>query len=904
MPHEKRTSLRARMITLVLIPSTALLALWAVFTTVLAFDIRDLRATTTLIDEVGAPVVDAITQLQRERHATMAAVDGPTTGDTERLETARAATDQANEDLTLALAQYDRDELPPQVLAFQRQLNLIKRHREEVLTNLSPEVDTLQVAGYPFTRTIETGLEIWDAQVDHADIAISPQLRSLASVLRTREFLSRQDAILAHSTATNTFTPDAHTQFAAAAGAQRHTWAQVESAPGSQRSPDSHNLTGSSWMNSVHRLQDIVISNPGGPDTRVPVDAQTWSEANAALDERMREVEQGRMAQIVELGHAQTRDLLISALVISVIALAAALASVVIAVTGSQRLGRRLQALRAHTLHHARFRLPQVTARLRAGHSVDVDAETPRFTEVQHDELGQVAEAFNDAQRAAVVSAVEEAQVRAGVRNMFRNIARRTQSLVHRQLALLDRLERTETDPGVLESLFRIDHFSTQMRRNAENLMLLSGDSPTRRGVATVGLHEAVRAAASEIEDYARVQVLALPQVALPGAAGSELVRLVAELLENAASFSPPGTEVIVSGRTLEGGEHAGEHVVQVQDSGLGMTAGQLETANALLADPPRFDLGRMREDSQLGLYVVATIASRHGFGVELQASPYEGTRALVRIPASAVVEQPRQTGPMRRVELVGPGREQSGQDSPVPSSPAVNPVAGPASTSGPASGQVWAVVERVRPGRHRAAENPRQSSGPAPDEGNRTSAGLPARTAGATYPRHAAEPVGTPEPSESPRGGSPGAPEGPNGSGTPSQAGGSGRWNTPGGPAGARPGVPEAFATPSGSWFPPEQFPPEDGGGSGVPNPSPADMGDTYKGLPRRRRRRVPPGPSQSSAHNNQATGGQRPLSEIRSMMSAFQAGTERGRAESSGVERAQGGPEQGSHHDESSER
>ncbi|GAA1087103.1 sensor histidine kinase [Nocardiopsis metallicus] len=901
MPHEKRTSLRARMITLVLIPSTALLALWAVFTTVLAFDIRDLRATTTLIDEVGAPVVDAITQLQRERHATMAAIDGPSTGDTERLETARAATDQANEDLTLALAQYDRDELPPQVLAFQRQLNLINRHREEVLTDLSPEVDTLQVAGYPFTRTIETGLEIWDAQVDHADIAISPQLRSLASVLRTREFLSRQDAILAHSTATDTFTPDAHTQFAAAAGAQRHTWAQVESAPGSRRSPDSRNLTGSSWMNSVHRLQDIVISNPGGPDTRVPVDAQTWSEANAALDERMREVEQGRMAQIVELGHAQTRDLLISALVISVIALAAALASVVIAVTGSQRLGRRLQALRSHTLHHARFRLPQVTARLRAGHSVDVDAETPRFAEVQNDELGQVAEAFNDAQRAAVVSAVEEAQVRAGVRNMFRNIARRTQSLVHRQLALLDRLERTETDPEVLESLFRIDHFSTQMRRNAENLMLLSGDRPTRREASPVGLHEAVRAAASEIEDYARVQVLVLPQVALSGAAGSDLVRLIAELLENAASFSPPGTEVIVSGRTLESGEHAGEHVVQVQDSGLGMTAGQLENANALLGDPPRFDLGRMREDSQLGLYVVATIASRHGFGVELRASPYEGTRALVRIPASAVVEQVRQTGPMRRVGLAGPG---GGQDSPVPSSPTVNPVAGPASAPGPAPGQVGSVVERVRPGRHRAAENTRLPSGPDPDEGNRTSAGLPARTAGATYPGHAAAPVGTPGPPEGPRGGSPGAPDGPNGSGAQSQAGGSGRWNTPGGPAGARPGVPEAFATPSGSWFPAERFPAEDGGESGVPTPSPADTGDTYKGLPRRRRRRVPAVPPQSGAHNNQATGGQRPLSEIRSMMSAFQAGTERGRAESLGVERAQGGLEQGSHHDESSER
>ncbi|TMZ49985.1 histidine kinase, partial [Klebsiella pneumoniae] len=191
-----------------------------------------------------------------------------------------------------------------------------------------------------------------------------------------------------------------------------------------------------------------------------------------------------------------------------------------------------------------------------------------------------------------VAATVEEAQLRTGVRNMFRNIARRTQALVHRQLGLLDTLERNETDPKVLESLFRIDHFSTQMRRNAENLMLLSGDAPARGGREPVQLYEVVRAAASEIEDYTRVRITSLPGAALRGDIGADTVRLLAELLENATTFSPPGSPVTVSASKETGGRFR----LQVEDRGLGMTPSQLERANILLADPPRFDLALVRE--------------------------------------------------------------------------------------------------------------------------------------------------------------------------------------------------------------------------------------------------------------------------------------------------------------------
>ncbi|GAB3716955.1 sensor histidine kinase [Nocardiopsis nanhaiensis] len=768
MPHDKRRSLRTRMITLVLIPSTALLALWAVFTTVLATDIRDLRGTANLTEEVGKPVVDVIDHLQQERHATTAATDQPNSSNNEHLSQARQETDQAVLALDRALGEFDGADLPQQALEFQIALNNLGQHRHDVAT-LDHDADVIEAAALPYDRLIESGIRVWDSAAERADPALVPHLRSLTSLMRARELLNQQDTILAHAVATDTFTPQDHARFASAAGAQHHTWSRVDAELGE----DYQALAGSFQLENVTLLQETVVGTPSsGTGARVPVNAQTWLGAAEALDARMREVEQGRMERVVDLGHSQATDLLRGALVISVPALLAALASTLVAVVGSQRLGRRLQELRTETLHYARVRLPEVTARLRGGGSVDVDTEAPRLAVAQRDELGQVAEAFNDAQRAAVTAAVEEAQVRAGVRNMFRNIGRRTQSLVHRQLALLDRLERSETDPEALESLYRIDHFSTQMRRNAENLMLLSGDRPTRRSAATVGLHESVRAAASEIEDYARVRVLSLPQVALHGAAGSDLVRLVAELLENAASFSPPGTEVTVGGKSVEDGWC----LVEVEDRGLGMTPSQLESANALLADPPRFDLARMREDSQLGLFVVATIAGRHGFEVRLRASPFLGTRASVRIPESVVAERTGDTGPLLRSELVG-------STDPAPEVP------------------------------ERAPRGPL----PSPAAEGETYKGLPRRRR-----RSGAEPSG---------GSSPGAAS-----------------SGPGGPS----------------------MPADSSGGS-------ANTRDSNR---------------------NRATGGQRSLSEIRSMMSAFQAGTERGRAEG-----REGVPERGARHDESAE-
>lgn len=685
MPHKKRRSLRARMITLVLVPSITLLTFWALLTVTLIGDIRDLRATATLTEEVGPPVVDVITQLQRERRTTMEAVNDNAYA-MRRLDTAREDTDQAVERLNTVMQEIPSGDLPDQILTFRTDLEHVGQHRESIDSFLLEE-RTMANSADPYTEIIEQGLRFWDVQIETAEPAQVPHLRSLAFLVRTRELLNQQSATLAYAVATKTFDDNTHNRFTMAAGAQQYTWERVGVELSEEDREEYLLLDSFSSLQTVYMLQESIGHAPVHDRASAPANTASWWSSAEDVDLRMREVEESQIARVVEFSNEHSAGLLRNVLATSLPALLVAAISIAVAVRGTQSVVRRLQKLRTATLEHAQVRLPEVTARLRTGGSVDVDTEVPRLHVEERDEIGQVTEAFNDAQRAAVAATVEEAQLRTGVRNMFRNIARRTQALVHRQLGLLDTLERNETDPKVLESLFRIDHFSTQMRRNAENLMLLSGDAPARGGREPIQLYEVVRAAASEIEDYTRVRITSMPGAALRGDIGADTVRLLAELLENATTFSPPGSPVTVSASKGTGGRFR----LQVEDRGLGMTPSQLERANILLADPPRFDLALVREDSQLGLFVVATIAARHGFEVTVQPSAFKGTCAEVLIPTEAVLTVQERASPEARTGSQyrtgpdgrkGPGartktRERSlgaQQDVGVSSSPAVVP--------------------------------------------------------------------------------------------------------------------------------------------------------------------------------------------------------------------------------------
>ncbi|WP_344839167.1 ATP-binding protein [Nonomuraea dietziae] len=218
-------------------------------------------------------------------------------------------------------------------------------------------------------------------------------------------------------------------------------------------------------------------------------------------------------------------------------------------------------------------------------------------------------------------------------------MARRTQGLVQRQLNVLDVMERRETDPVELEDLFRLDHLAVRTRRNAENLIVLSGSSPARTWRRSVPMVDVVRGALAEVEDYTRVSLMPMGDVVLVGRAVGDVVHLLAELIENAVSFSPPYTNVQVSGQLVANG-----YVVEIEDRGLGMKPEDLAAANERIANPPEFRI--TGATARLGLYVVSRLAARHQIQVVLKASPYGGTTVVVMLPQELV-----ETGPVQPLE-------------------------------------------------------------------------------------------------------------------------------------------------------------------------------------------------------------------------------------------------------------
>ncbi|GAA3764453.1 nitrate- and nitrite sensing domain-containing protein [Streptomyces tremellae] len=312
--------------------------------------------------------------------------------------------------------------------------------------------------------------------------------------------------------------------------------------------------------------------------------------------------------------------------------LLALIASVVVSVRVGRALVHDLSELRKEANESAGVRLPSVMRRLAAGEQIDVETEAPKLTYEDH-EIGQVGQALNTLQRAAVEAAVKQADLRRGVAEVFVNLARRNQVLLHRQLGLLDAMERRTEDATELADLFRLDHLTTRMRRHAEGLVILSGAVPSRQWRKPVRLMDVVRAAVAEVEDYERIEVRRLPRIGVGGPAVADLTHLLAELLENATVFSPPQTAVQVSG-----GRTAGGFTLEIHDRGLGMAPEALLEANLRLAETPEFELS---DTDRLGLFVVSRLAQRQNVRVSLEPSPYGGTSAIVLLPAALLTEAP-----------------------------------------------------------------------------------------------------------------------------------------------------------------------------------------------------------------------------------------------------------------------
>jgi signal transduction histidine kinase len=406
-------------------------------------------------------------------------------------------------------------------------------------------------------------------------------------------------------------------------------------------------------------------------DPATSKDVDLWFQAISETVDRLHQVQKSLGDQVA----TRSADLAGSDRQLAAIniAIVAALLILVLAITAimAGSLVRPLRRLRGDALKIAGHTLPDLVRQLR---NTDVSPEQLHVPPIEinsKDEIGEVARAFDEVHREAVRLAGEESKLRSNVNAMFVNLSRRSQTLVERQITLIDGLEQGEQDEQRLGNLFKLDHLATRMRRNSENLLVLAGQEPPRRWSQPVKLVDVARASLSEVENYERV-VLEVPEgVSIAGQAVNDIIHLLAELIENALSFSPRETRVPVSGSRIDGGGI----MLSISDSGIGMTAEELAQANQRLIDAPTVDVSVSR---RMGLFVVARLAHRHGIRVQLRSHGAGGLTAMVLIPESLLGAQaPSFAGSAPAATNAGAVRQESPFATPQPAAASMWPATG-----------------------------------------------------------------------------------------------------------------------------------------------------------------------------------------------------------------------------------
>ncbi|MBT2509582.1 nitrate- and nitrite sensing domain-containing protein [Streptomyces sp. ISL-98] len=408
---------------------------------------------------------------------------------------------------------------------------------------------------------------------------------------------------------------------------------------------------------SADKYSQRVLSTPGGLKSQQKRSYMDWTDANSSKIQSMKQIEATLLDEMEQKARELREDsqqdaILNGALIVLVLGV-----SLIGAFVVARSMIRSLRRLQDTATTVAQERLPELVKQLSEADPQDVDTSVESVGVHSRDEIGQVAAAFDDVHREAVRLAAEQALLRGNVNAMFTNLSRRSQGLIQRQLSLISELESREADPDQLSSLFKLDHLATRMRRNGENLLVLAGEEPGRRWTRPVPLVDVLRAAASEVEQYERIELSSVPGTEVAGRVVNDLVHLLAELLENATSFSSPQTKVRVTGHALPDGRV----LVEIHDTGIGLSPEDLAAINERLASPPTVDVSVSR---RMGLFVVGRLSLRHGIRIQLRPSDSGGTTALVMLPvdvAQGGKKAPAKQGAAAQPQVpAGPGARQT----------------------------------------------------------------------------------------------------------------------------------------------------------------------------------------------------------------------------------------------------
>ncbi|MFC7381754.1 sensor histidine kinase [Sphaerisporangium rhizosphaerae] len=615
--------IRTRLLRILALPLVSMVAFWGFIAYSSITEISDISRTQSRWQAIGAPVLQLVYELQRERQASAQA---RSTGNDQALARQRQLTDdraQELRELIGSVGQQSKDETPAEVRTLIGALDSLQTLRRSADSgSLFPPVRVIDA----YNKLIDDAGRQLNAGGALSDVSTDRAVRGMAAYNSGAEYLSRENAVLTSTIVQRRMTPSDRSAFVAAMTGRRMIMANAARDVGPDLRVQYDNLVRGLPYRRLLEMEDRVFNWNA---TGVPfVDPDDWKSDTSLLLQTINRDTQNELFWVEEARQATKTAAYWRIGLVLGLGLVAVIASILLSFRFGLSMIVELRRLQRSAVELAEVRLPRLVERLRRGDDVDPATEAPPLDSARTAEVERVVQAFSAVQRTAVEAAVSQATLRKGIGQVFLNLAWRNQALLHRQLTLLDTMERRVEEPDTLEDLFRLDHLTTRMRRHAENLVILSDSTPARRWRDPVPIFDVARSAVLEVEDYTRVIVPPMPQAPqLLGVAVADVIHLLAELVENAAVFSPPETTVHVRGMAAANG-----FAMEVEDRGLGLSEAALEELNAKLADPPEFDLV---DSDRLGLFVVARLAARHGIKVSLRRSPYEGTTAIVLLPVA-----------------------------------------------------------------------------------------------------------------------------------------------------------------------------------------------------------------------------------------------------------------------------
>ena len=625
-------SVRKRILLLALVPVLSLFGLFVFTTSISARDALNLERVTTVKNIAEQPASQFLGAIDAERPLAIVYLADPSPVNRARLNLQAQKTNRAVAAMRAAVTSNTtmKSATPAENQAIASLL-----HAFGGLTALRGHIMSLSIS-----RT--AALAAYDGIVNDAYIMLSQTIRqetdatvvtqALAFVRlgRSEDMLLQEDALLVGDLTARAFPSADRQEFTEFAGARRALFGlTLTDLDPTYRAYYTRYITPQE-LGALTVLENKVIrdTRPGQLPAIQPL---AWQRAVLGVSAGLTRAGTQAAGVLAQQASNDAWSTYRGLIVTGAIGLLLVILSIIVAIFTGRSLVRELRELRDSAEDLASNRLPEVVDRLALGQAVDVAEATPKLPATT-EEVRQVRDAFDAVQRTAVEAAVGQARLRQGMSDVFRNLARRSQSLLHRQLTLLDAMERRARDPQELEDLFRIDHLTTRMRRHAESLIILSGHAPARGWRNPVPLIDVLRAAVAEVEDYTRIKATSGTNAALAGPAVGDVIHLIAELAENATMFSPPNTPVTIHGDTVGQG-----FAVEIEDRGLGLSDDQLDMINKLLETPPPFDPS---SSDQLGLFVAGQLAKRHNIKISMRHSPYGGTTAIVLIPRNLVVSE------------------------------------------------------------------------------------------------------------------------------------------------------------------------------------------------------------------------------------------------------------------------